>query len=286
MNLTRILAYTKHALLLLAMLTMVGISGCDDDEGGGGEPTQNIWEIVQSNEILSMLEEQLLAGEFDSQLSSTTGSFTLFAPSNQAMNTLLATLGLTDFSTISPDVFEAVLAYHIATSQKMFAELSGEIATLQGESIAVVTTQTGEKELDTGATSNAGITTKDIKATNGIIHIINTVIVPPTIGDLLVKTLGTVAQPLLLASDFTILAEGIQKAEGYALTNQLPPLLGTVENKGVLINKVGDAVITVFAPTNAVFQAASLNADSFTEAQWYGLILNHIVDGDYHETSD
>src|SRR5690606_38168044 len=109
------------------------------------------------------------------------------------------------------------------------------------------------------------------------------VIVPPTIGDLLVKTLGTVAQPLLLAADFTTLAAGIQMAEQFAATNSLPRLLGTLDNPGVLID---DEFITVFAPTNGVFQAASLTASSFNGQQWYGIILNHIVAGDYHETAD
>lgn len=271
----------QHALLVVAMITVVGLSACDDDDDQG--PTKTIWQLVQDDTSLQMLKEQLEAAGLDDQLSSTTGTYTLFAPSDAAMNTLLTTLGLDSFDPISAAVVQQVLSYHILESQKMYAELTGELETLQGENITVATTPTGDKILDTGATNDAAITTRDIRATNGVIHVINTVIVPPTVGDLIVKTLGTVAQPLLLSSDFSTLSQVILMAEGYAQANGLPLLLGTVENKGVLIS---DVIITFFAIPNAVFNEAALTPASLPAEQWYGLILNHIVAGAHHEADD
>src|SRR5262245_56044231 len=74
-------------------------------------------------------------------------------------------------------------------------------------------------------------------------------------------------------------------AEYYAATTPggLMRLLGTVENPGILI---GDDIVTVFAPSDAVFAQLQLEADDFTPAEWYGILMNHIVVGDRHEDSD
>src|SRR5690349_17331981 len=134
MNLRRFLHFMKHALLVAVMLTVVGISGCDDDEEP--KPTKTIWELVQENEDLTMVEAQLLAAGLDADLSAD-GSFTLFAPSDAAMNQLLLTLGLDDFSSISPSVIQAVLEYHIAATKYLYNDLEGTIVTMQGENITV-----------------------------------------------------------------------------------------------------------------------------------------------------
>lgn len=273
----------QHALLVVAMITVVGISACDDEEEG---PTKTIWQLVQEDTNLQMLEEQLEAAGLDAVLSSTTGTYTLFAPSNAAMTTLLTTLGIDSFDPVSDAVVEQVLKYHILESQKLYAELDGDLVTMQGENITIATTTTGDKILDTGATNDAAITTRDIRGTNGVIHIINTVTVPPSVGELIVKTLGTVAQPLLLLEDFSTLSAGIQMAEVFAATNATngqPRLLGTIENRGILI---AEDIITVFAVSNAVFETAGITPADLTGEQWYGLILNHIAAGDYSEPGD
>jgi transforming growth factor-beta-induced protein len=195
------------------------------------------------------------------------------------MATLLSTLGLDDFGSVSESVRDAVLAYHVSNSEYLSAALVNnlEIATLQGEPIKVVTTTTGEKTLDTGATSDSKVTSTDIRATNGVIHVVDVVLVPPTIGALIVETIGTVAQPLLLGADFTILAAGILKANSFATTNGLPTLTD------ILINATPGTenfVYTVFAPTNGTFNAGSITVDSFTGQQWYGIISHHIVASD------
>lgn len=274
MNITRILSYTKHALLVVAMLTIVGISGCDDGEED--KPTKNIWELIEADSNLSMFKDQLTAANFQTTLS-TTGStqLTVFAPSNTAMNNLLLTLfNNTDpalFSQVAPTVIQAVLNYHIVESQNLSASLTNnaELTSKQGEKIKVVVTTTGEKTLDTGATSNAAISEADRKATNGVIHVVETVLVPPTIGDLIVQTLGKVAQPVLLSSSFTTLAAAILKADAGKPANQT--ILGVL---------VGAPAVTIFAIPNQVFAAVpggAVTVDTYTAAQWDAIIRGHIV---------
>lgn len=260
----------KHAMLVLALLTTVGLIGCDDEESG---PTRTIWAEVEANSDLSIVKDQLLAAGFNTTLDASTGSkYTLFAPSNQAMTTLLQTLfNATDpalFNQIAPTVIQSVLNYHLVESENLAAALANgtELTTKQGEKIKVVTTATGEKTLDTGASSDAKVTTADIRATNGVVHVVDVVLVPPTLGALIIQTLGKVAQPILLSGSFTTLSAAIQKADAGK------PAANTIV--GAL---VGSPNITMFAPPNQVFQAAGITVDTYTAAQWDAILRGHIV---------
>jgi transforming growth factor-beta-induced protein len=276
MNLNRFFTLTKRALLMIAVLTTLTVTSCKDDEEP--KPTKTIWQLIQENSSTGILETQMTAAGFDTKLNDATKQYTLFAPSDAAMNALLSTLGLSSFESVSSAVVKSVLNYHIANSQYLAEALTNntQITTEQGEKITVLVTGTGEKKLHSGGTTDAKVTTSDIKATNGVVHIVDAVMVPPTIGALIIQTLGTVAQPILLSSNFTILAAGLQKADAYAATTggAAPSLTA------LLISAVPtytDGLFTVFAPTNATFNAGSITAETFTGQQWYGIISNHIV---------
>lgn len=264
MNLTFLRSFLRYAIPAVVVGFLVVLSGCSDDEEPA--PTKTIYELISEDTNLSVLKEQLDAADFDVTLNGA-GSFTFFAPSNAAMNNLLQTLGLTDFSSIAPSVVASVLNYHLVESQKLAADLvAGTVATKQGEAITVVITTTGEKKLDTGASTDANITTTDIKATNGVIHIVDVVLVPPSIGALIIQTLGTVAQPILLSSSFTTLSAGIQKADA-----------GKDASATIVGALIASPNITIFAPVNDVFAAGSITVDTYTAAQWDAIIRGHIV---------
>jgi len=253
-------------LVALTLLSGVFVlSGCgDDDDGGEPAVTDNVWEIVQNDSRLSRLESELAAAGLDGALANTS-NITLFAPSNAALETLLGTLGLDNFDPVSEDIRDAVLTYHVATSILMSSDLTvgQEITTLvPGE---VITVGAGPV-LVTGATSDAEFIETDIEATNGVVHVVDVVLVPPTIGDLIVQTLGTVAQPILLSSDFTTLAAAIRKAdEGKPAAETILGALVTLDD------------VTVFAPVNAVFTGAGITLDTYTAEQWDAIIRGHAV---------
>lgn len=258
----RTLIINSLAVAVVGSLFVLG--GCKDDDEPA--PTKTIYELISEDTNLSIVKAQMDVAGFDTKLGGT-GTFTLFAPSNAAMNTLLQTLGLTDFSSIAPSVVATVLNYHILASQKLAADLvAGAFATEQGEAVTVSITGTGEIKLESGATTDANITTKDIKATNGVLHIVDAVLVPPTIGALIIQTLGTVAQPILLSSSFTTLSAGIQKADA-----------GKAPASTIVGAMVGLSAITVFAPVNDVFAAGSITVDTYSAAEWDAIIRGHIV---------
>ncbi len=268
---------TIRLMTVLSVAAMFVMAGCGDDDGGDPVATQNIWEIVQDRTELSSLEAELDAAGLGNTLA-TTNNITLFAPSNTALNTLLGTLGITDFSSIREDVVNEVLTYHVATSVVLSSGLTegAMITTLQGEDIEVV----GGPALSTGATSDSEVVTADILATNGVVHVVDVVLVPPTVGELIVSTLGTLAQPILLSADFSVLADAIRKAdEEYASlpeNSEVPTLVSILADQAM-----PDTDFTVFAPSNAVFTAAGIGLDDLTAQQWYGTIAKHVGIGIY-----
>ena len=248
------------ALTLLS--GVVVLSGCGDDDEP--EVSNNVWEVVQKDSRLSMLEAELEKADLDAALANTQ-NITLFAPSDAALEYLLGTLGIDNFDPVSDNIRDAVLTYHVATSILMSSDLSEgqEITTLvPGETITVG----AGPVLESGATSDAEFIETDIEATNGVVHIIDVVLVPPTLGDLIVQTLGTVAQPILISADFSTLAAAIQKAD--AGKDPAETILGAL---------VSLDDVTVFAPVNEVFTAAGITLDTYTAEQWDAIIRGHAV---------
>src|SRR5205085_11649855 len=141
-----------------------------------------------------------------------------------------------------------------------------EITTNQGEKIVVDVTDAGAVKLTTGATTK-GTVLSSVVATNGVLHVVGDYpLIPPSIGGVIVATLGKVPQPILLGAPFTILAAAIQKADaGKQPAETIVGAMVALEHQ------------TFFAIPNEVFNAASITVDTFTAEQWNGLIRGHMI---------
>merc|ERR1711865_935604 len=185
-------------------------------------PTNNIADYVTLNDDLSTLALALKAGELIDTLSGY-GPFTVFAPTNEAFAKLpAATLAhLLDPANLKE--LDAVLTYHVAAGSVYAKDITdGEkIKTVEGQDVTA-SIYMGNRVF----INNALVTTADVSASNGVIHIIDKVLslpVPKTIVDLAVAT------PDLSALVTALKAGGLVK---------------TLEGKGPF---------TVFAPTNEAF---------------------------------
>ena len=99
------------------------------------------------------------------------GPFTVFAPTDAAFAKLPA--GALDALVKDKDKLAAVLTYHVVPGKVMAAQVKpGKVKTVQGESLNV-STQGGSVMVD-----NAKVVKTDIGASNGVIHVIDTVILP------------------------------------------------------------------------------------------------------------
>lgn len=172
---------------------------------------------------------------------------TIFAPSDEAF----ATLGLneTNIGTV-PNLTE-ILLYH-AVAGKVYSTMltSKFVPTVNGAALKI--------DLSSGVMVNdANVIKADIKAINGVIHIVDKVLLPPS------KNLVEVA--LANAPEFSILVAAVQKAQ----------LVETLSTGGPF---------TVFAPTNAAFAAllSELNVsslDALPVETIKNVLLYHVVNG-------
>ena len=106
------------------------------------------------------------------------GPFTVFAPTDDAFAAALDSLGLTaDELLADTATLESILTYHVVAGEVP----SSEVVTLDGQS---VTTVNGAEVMisvdgDTVMVNDATVTAVDVEASNGVIHVIDTVLLPP-----------------------------------------------------------------------------------------------------------
>jgi transforming growth factor-beta-induced protein len=136
-------------------------------------------DIATSNDDFSILVQALtredLTIDFVGALTGE-GPFTVFAPTNAAFVALLAELGATSLDDIDTETLEAVLQMHVLAGKVMSTDLSEGLKaqTLLGEELTF-SLEGGPKTIDpNGRVSN--ITAFDIEAQNGVVHVIDTVI--------------------------------------------------------------------------------------------------------------
>jgi uncharacterized surface protein with fasciclin (FAS1) repeats len=177
--------------LVIAPLVIVGLlAGCGSDSADVVEtqapmteaPTseapadelQDIVTIASGNEDFSTLVAAVGAAGLVETLQGE-GPFTVFAPTNAAFAALPA--GLVDKLLLpeNKDLLVKILTYHVVGAKLISAEvMAGEVPSVGGQNITV-TTEGGVK------VNGANVVAVDIEASNGVIHVIDAVILPPDV---------------------------------------------------------------------------------------------------------
>ena len=100
------------------------------------------------------------------------GPFTVFAPTDEAFAALPE--GTVDSLLADPEALAAILTYHVVPGKVMSTDLSDGMmaATVNGADITIGT-------MDGVTVNGANVVTADIEASNGVIHVIDAVILPP-----------------------------------------------------------------------------------------------------------
>ena len=214
-----------------------GACSSDDDNGNGngngnGGP-QTIAEIAAGNEDFSILVDALTRANLVDAVADANASLTVFAPTNAAFTQLLSDLSLPDLdaleSALTTEGLANVLLYHVLGQKVMSNEVTtGYVPSLATNSnnnnlSIFVSTAVGVR-----LNGSANVTTEDVEASNGVIHIIDQVITPQTI-------LGLVAPN----DDFSNLVAAVSAADN---------------DPSAILNDAS-ASNTLFAPTNAGFAA-------------------------------
>ncbi len=239
-------------------LFAVAIASCSSDEvtpivNNPTGPTQNIVQLAQGSPDLSRLVEAVVKAGLATELSAA-GTKTVFAPTNAAFDAAnlssAAIAGITATSTpINIEQLKQILYNHVLGTVKTSTQLTtGYYKTLSIGTASATNTlsmyvnnsaPTGGGAVVTinGGTTNSGavVSAADIAATNGIIHKVSGVILPPKIVNHAVAN-----------SAFSTLVTVLTSTSG-TFGNQAP----------VLAALGGNGPLTVFAPTNSAFTAAT-----------------------------
>jgi transforming growth factor-beta-induced protein len=156
------------ATVILLFAGTVTLTGCDQTTAPV-EP--NILEIMQQIPELSVVTGLLTEAEL-AETVATEGSITLFAPINAAFDEV-------DMTEISAADLRSILRYHVATTALPSWELTDGrvLATLQQENITVTIAN------NQGFVQDIQIIAVDGFGSNGVIHVINGIMMPPSLTD-------------------------------------------------------------------------------------------------------
>lgn len=186
-----------------------------------------ILEPAYFNSNFSKLVSAVVKANLASTLLEAEG-ITIFAPDNNAFNAS----GI-DPEAIDVQTLAAVLTYHVVAAKVMSNEIPAEAVTVNGNKLHFSLVSSGNF-----INGNIQITSVDIEAGSGVIHLVDRVILPPS-GNLI-----ETAVVLTADGEFTSLVAALQRTASE----------GTPE-QNLLTVLSGDGPFTVFAPTNAAFQA-------------------------------
>ena len=243
------------ALLIMGVLFF---SSCNNDDDMEDMGEKNVVEVAASAGQFTILIEAATKAGLSDYLSNTDG-ITVFAPTDAAFKTLLADLGATSLNDIPTADLTNILLYHVIGSKAMSTDLkSGYFPTLSksaGNSISMYISLEGGVSIN----KNTKVTTADVTAKNGVIHVVDKVILPPSIVNIALDN-----------DNFSILVQAVVKA-------------------GLVDALSGTGPFTVFAPTNAAFTAlfAQLGIsgiDNLTAEQLIPILTYHVVSGNVLST--
>jgi uncharacterized surface protein with fasciclin (FAS1) repeats len=219
---------------VLASSALLGACGGGDDHPAA---PGNIVQVAQGDARFSTLVEAVNAADPAVAAALTgAGPLTVLAPTNDAFAALLGELGLTKAQLLADQpLLTQVLKYHVSSSKvnKASLPLGRAISPLAG-GVFKVDSIGSELVVTDGRNRKPKIVLTDLAASNGVIHALDKVLLP---GD---KTCVQTVQALAAASpaEFTTLLAAVLAAD---------PSVATVLS--------GSAPVTVFAPTDAAFNA-------------------------------
>jgi uncharacterized surface protein with fasciclin (FAS1) repeats len=136
------------------------------------QPTTTVVDVIVNSDVHNTLEAAVVAAGLVETLSGT-GPFTVFAPTDAAFAALPA--GTVETLLADPTgTLTQILLYHVVGAQALSTDLTNgqTVVTLQGQAVTVTINAEGV------FINNAQVTVADIVTDNGVIHVIDAVLVP------------------------------------------------------------------------------------------------------------
>ena len=251
--------------LLFVSLLSVSLVSCKEDDSDDVQVTQtenqtpeDVTAIAIASPDHTILVEALTAADLVGTLQGD-GPFTVFAPTNDAFVAALNALGLSKEELFADkELLTDILLHHVVSGTVLSTDLAnGEVATLNPDGADVTVDISNGVMID-----NAKVTAADLIAGNGVVHVIDAVLVP---------SYDDVTEIAINSDVHTILVEALTKAD----------LVTTLQ---------GEGPFTVFAPTDDAFVALLASNPSWNSledipaATLKSVLLNHVVSGKFLST--
>ncbi len=242
----------RNLAILFAVVTFTTACARDNNNSKAVvEDQKTIVGIASANPDFSILVAALDKAGLVGVLNGT-DAYTVFAPTNEAFKAS----GITSLDGLSAEALTPILLNHVIKGKIMSTDLAA------GDNYAPSENATGPNNAKISLYINtakgvvinndAKVTTANLEASNGVIHVIDKVISADV----------DVVDIALQNSNFSSLVGALQAAEG-DLVNVLK----------------GDGPFTVFAPTNAAFAAISGVTATLTPAELANILTYHVVSG-------
>lgn len=212
-------ATKKFILPILLLITSIGISACSDDNTV--EAPKTIVDVAVADAQFSTLTAALTKAELVTALKGD-GPFTVFAPNNTAFGKAK----ITSLDGLTKEALTPILTSHVLSGKVLAADVkSGTGSTLNTANNIYFSVNPSGVFIN----GNIKVISTNISASNGVIHVIDSVIVPPS------KSLVQIASTTANFSELTSLVLAADASVAKALTD------------------ASATGLTVFAPTNAAF---------------------------------
>ena len=239
------------SVMLISAFTMFS---CSEDDDNGQPKTTTVVDVAKSNAQFSTLVQALTITGLDKALENKTASFTVFAPTNAAFTSLLAELKVSSLNDVSKETLTNILLYHVLDGSKMAASIKTGYYPTLSKGPADTKLSMYVDMATTMINKRAKITATDVKADNGVIHVIDKVILPQSIVDFAVNN-----------ATFSLLVQALTKAD----------LVTTLS---------GNGPFTVFAPTDDAFKAlfktlGVTGINDLSKEALTPILLAHVVSG-------
>lgn len=219
--------------------------------------SSSITDIAAANADFSTLVSALQSTGLDTVLADMNSQFTVFAPTNEAF----AKLPAGTVESLTTEQLANILLYHVVPAKVLS---DGAISLAQTSDNQVATANEQKVALSFAGsnlfTNGAKVSSANILAANGVIHVVDNVILPPATATTATQTIAEIA--VADPDNFSTLVTALTAAN----------LVDTLSSN--------DATFTVFAPTNAAFDkidASALSALLADTDALSKLLLTHVV---------
>ena len=242
-----------------AVTAVAFVAACGGSDEHAPAPPVSLAQTAVNANLTALVAAATKAGLVDT-LANPATNITVLAPTDAAFTTLATRLGFSSaaamVTALPASALQSILQYHILDGRVTAAALQSGAAvrptlyTFGGSAATLRVGTTGGVGFTDAVLTRAGVTTADVAASNGLVHVIDKVLVPP----------------------------GVLNIVQMALANpEFSSLTGALAARNLTNTLSGAGPFTVFAPVNSAFTAIASTVNSLLPAQLDTVLTYHVL---------